>query len=99
MQLQHPDALRRESLVDILSRLGHWWCCNVARVLDRKPLDWIDLRKAGHKAPTYRQNDSIPKELRTDSYGIATRWLRAVLNLLLHYGCNLRRGIRGRQNP
>ena len=51
---------------------------------------WIDLRKAGHMAPTYGQNDSIPNELHTDSYGIATRWLRVVLKLLLHCGCNLK---------
>ena len=36
-------------------------------------------------------NDSITRsrKLRTDSSGIATRWLRAVLKLLLHCGCNL----------
>ena len=35
-------------------------------------------------------NDSITRsrELRTDGSGIATRWLRAVLKLLLHRGCN-----------
>ena len=45
---------------------------------------WIDLQKAGHIAPTYRQNDSIPNELRMDSYGIATRWLRAGYALATH---------------
>ena len=36
-------------------------------------------------------NDSITRsrKLRTDSSGIAKRWLRAVLMLLLHCGCNL----------
>ena len=36
-------------------------------------------------------NDSITRsrKLRTDSSGIATRWLRTVLMLLLHRGCNL----------
>ena len=35
-------------------------------------------------------NDSITRsrKLRRDSSGIATRWLRAVLMLLLHCGCN-----------
>ena len=35
-------------------------------------------------------NDSITRsrKLRTDSSGIATRWLRAVLKSLLHRGCN-----------
>jgi len=53
----------------------------------------IDLRKAGHKAPTYRQTEQrlhLQKLKLTDSYGFATRWLRAVLKLLLHRGCNLK---------
>jgi hypothetical protein len=50
-------------------------------------------------APTYRQNDSIPKELCTDNHGIATRWLRAVLKLLLHCGCNLKQKKEGSPGP
>jgi hypothetical protein len=34
-------------------------------------------------APTYRQNDSIPNELRTDSYGIATHRTEAITPLWL----------------
>jgi hypothetical protein len=61
---------------------------------------WIGLtyEKLGIR-PLLRQNDSIPKELRTDSYGIATRWLRAVPKLLLHCGCNLKQRNWGRQDP
>jgi hypothetical protein len=33
--------------------------------------------------PTYRQNDSIPNELYTDSYSIATRRTRAITPLWL----------------
>jgi hypothetical protein len=57
-------------------------------------LHGIDLRNTGHKAPTYRQTEQCShlqkSKLHADSNSIAMRWLRAVLKLLLHRGCNLK---------
>jgi hypothetical protein len=65
--------------------------CRVFRHVVLDILHEIDLRKAGHKAPTYRQTEQCShlqkSKLHADSNGIATRWLRVVLKLLLHRGC------------
>jgi hypothetical protein len=46
-------------------------------------LHGLTLRNTGHKVPTYISTDQW---LHTGSYGIATRWLRAALKLLLNCG-------------
>jgi len=51
---------------------------------------WIDLQKARHMAPTYRQSDSIPNELRKDSYALATRRTGAITPLWLQPGAEER---------
>jgi hypothetical protein len=68
--------------------------CRLFRHMVLDILHGIDLRNTGHKAPTYRQTEQCShlqkSKLHADSNGIATRWLRAVLKLLLHRGCNLK---------
>jgi hypothetical protein len=73
-------------------------CCNVAYQVTWTSYfgwkEWIEFpENSGIRPTTYRQNTTPIDGLRTHSYGLATRWLRAVLKLLLHRGCNLKRNI------